>query len=151
MPLGAAAPYGLALVLALTSAPARLAAGERAFAPGDLLLVRARLRDCPDRLRLVQVSRLGSEPVELLGLGVFAVLGETPAAVRRELEARYRDRMSGAAAPPISVELTTADAEWEAILLLISLPELDCEGFLPEPLRRPDRPPRPIIERIATR
>lgn len=141
----------VAMALALAGSAAPLAADTRGLAPGDLQLVRARLRDCPDHLRLLQVARVGDDGLELLGLGAFWVLGKTPGDLLAEIEARYRDRVSAAAIPPISVDRETADARWEALLLMTSIRELECEGFRSDPLRRPVRSRRPILERIAAR
>ena len=119
---------------------------------GNLLIVRARLRDCPDRPRLVEVVRIDAREVSLLGLGSFLVIGRSAADVQRQVVQRFRERTAKAEVPPIAVDVDpAAGTEWEAVLLLRSLWELDCEGFTPEPMRRPDPPRAPLIDRIATR
>jgi hypothetical protein len=116
----------------------------------DLLLVRARLIACPDRLRLVEVVRVGPQPVDILDLGPFRATGRTAADLVREVRADYRRRVRGSEIPPIEIGvLSRADAREEALLLMQALDELECGE--PFEHRRPDRLSDPRFERIAAR
>lgn len=142
----------LAWLVWLAFQPGRAIAREARVGVGDLLLVRARLRDCPDRLRLVEVERVQREPIRLLDLGPFAVVGRSSSAVLGDIRARYRQRLGVRAAPPIALEiLPSADSRFEVVLLQQSLRELDCDGFAPYPNGAPDFPKRAVLDRIARR
>jgi hypothetical protein len=126
-------------------------ADRDAIRVGDLLLVRARLRDCPDRLRLVDVLRAGSAPSSLADLGPFSLPGKRTSQLRDEWLARFRERLPGRAAPPIEITRVQAEAQGEAMWLRESLDDLGCAGFPPPPQRHPDAPRNSVVERIAVR
>ena len=140
------------MAIAFIALAGAVQAEERAIGLGDLLLVRARLRDCPDRSRLVEVLRLEDKSIRILDLGSFSVAGKTPSELLREVKARYRKHVPGREVPPIVIEVDPhADVSREGFLLRESLHELDCEGFMPDSMKRRYEPANPLFERIAAR
>jgi hypothetical protein len=121
------------------------------FAPGDLVIVWARLRDCPGRLRLLDVGRLAEAPLSLLDLDPVPVVGRTSIEVQTALEQQYHAQVPGRPVPPIRVAPPQHGADAQAEVLWLQHAEEELETCWREPLERPDRLPNRLYERIAAR
>jgi hypothetical protein len=146
----------LAIGLALAAVAAVRAAepereAEQRFIPGDLVLVWARLRDCPSRSRLLDVGRVRETAVDLLDLGPVPILGRSRTEVQRALERRYRARLPGRRVPPIQVGPPFRDADARSEVMWLQFAARELETCWREPLERPDWLPNPLFERIASR
>jgi hypothetical protein len=141
---------GLALAaVAATAEPPNLDLEPR-IRPGDLVLVWARLRDCPDGMRLVEVERASERSASLLDLGDVPLLGHKPSAVRAELARLYRARVPGRPVPPMRIDVDRfANARDEVLWLEFSADEL--ATCWREKLHRPDRLPSPRLKHLASR
>jgi hypothetical protein len=126
----------LLLVLATLVAWPMIAKAEEEdrLRPGDLVVVRARLRGCPDRLRLLEVLRLGEARARILDLGEFDLVGRTTGEVLRDVREAYRRALPNATIPPIQIQAWDRDAsdvKWEVWLLQLVLLEGVCQDHVP--------------------
>ena len=122
----------VALATAATPLDREVSPDEFSFAPGDLVLVWGRLRDCPDRLRLLQVFRLESDSHDILDLAEFRLSGRAGREVREDVRAAYRNIFPNRELPPVEIWRGSTggfgdDSEQEARWLLRSRADIACE------------------------
>jgi hypothetical protein len=141
--------FALTAVAAQGHADGPDGAEQRRFAAGELALVHARLRDCPNRLRLLDVVRVIDASASMLDLAPVPILGRTPHEVQRDLERQYQERMPGRPVPPMRVARWEGNARDEVLWLLHAAEELESCGE--EKRGRPDRSPHLRFEHLAAR